>query len=284
MTVAKLLPLVALLVVGAAAVHRENLAWTATPAASSVARSSAVLIFAFLGVESALVPSGEVIDPARTVPRAIFVAMVGITLLYLAVQIVAQGILGPALAGQKTPLAEAAAVAMGPSGRLLVLVGSTVSMFGYLGAMTLAGPRMLFALARDGFLPSKVAAVHPRFRTPHVAIALQVLIVIALSVTGTFEKLGIIANGSILLVYAACCAAVIQLRRRNVQTEHAPFRAPLAGLVPVLAFGVIAWILSGLRAGEWKALAVVFGIGVLLYLGSRFSRRAGSAGAAENAA
>jgi amino acid transporter len=281
MTIAKLLPLLALLVVGVAAVHRENLAWTATPAASSVARTSALLIFAFLGVESALVPSGEVIDPARTVPRAIFVAMIGVTVLYLAVQIVAQGILGPTLAGQKTPLAEAAAVAMGPSGRALVLVGSAVSMFGYLGAMTLSGPRMLFALARDGFLPSRVAAVHPRFHTPHIAIALQVLIVIALSVTGTFEKLGLIANGSILLVYAACCAAVIELRRRNVQTEKAPFRAPLAGLVPVLAIGVIAWILSGLTAGEWRGLAIVFGLGVLLYLGSRSSR---IARAAENPA
>ena len=95
MTVAKLLPLAVLLIVGVAAVRRENLVWTTAPAAGSVARASAVLIFAFLGVESALVPSGEVIDPARTVPRAICFAMVGITALYLAVQVVAQGILGP---------------------------------------------------------------------------------------------------------------------------------------------------------------------------------------------
>jgi amino acid transporter len=262
-------------VVGVAAVHRENLAWTATPAPSNVARASAVLMFAFLGVESALVPSGEVVNPARTVPRAIFVAMLGVTLLYLAVQIVAQGILGPALAEQKTPLAEAAAVVMGPSGRLLVLIGSTLSMFGYLGAMTLSGPRILFALARDGFLPSTVSLVHPRFHTPHVAIVADVLVVIALSVTGTFEKLGIIANGSILLVYAACCAAVIELRRRNVRTEHAPFRAPLAGLVPVLAFGVIAWILSSLSVAEWKAMAIVFAVGVATYFVSLPSRRAG---------
>jgi amino acid transporter len=284
MTVAKLLPLILLLVVGVAAVHRGNLAWTATPAPSNVARASAVLIFAFLGIESALVPSGEVVDPARTVPRATFVAMLGVTLLYLAVQIVAQGILGPALAGQKTPLAEAAAVAMGPSGRLLVLVGSTVSMFGYLGAMTLSGPRILFALARDGFLPSKVSLVHPRFRTPHVAIVLHVFVVIALSVTGTFEKLGIIANGSILLVYAACCIAVIELRRRNIRIEHAPFRAPFAGLVPVLAVVAIAWMLSSLSAGEWKAMAIVFGIAVLVYFASLPSRRAGTSAVAETAA
>jgi amino acid transporter len=283
MTVAKLLPLVLLLVLGLASVRRENLAWPAVPAAGSVARASAVLMFAFLGIESALVPSGEVIDPARTVPRAIFIAMVGITALYLAVQVVAQGILGPALVGQKTPLAEAAAVAMGPSGRMLILVGSTVSMMGYLAGMILAGPRMLFALARDGFLPSPLALVHHRFRTPHVAIAVHVIAVFAMAVTGTFEKLGIIANASVLLAYIACCAAVIELRRRGIQTEHTPFRAPFASLVPLLACGAIVWILSSLTAGEWKAMVVVFGVAVIIYIASAPSRRA-SAAAAEHAA
>ena len=79
----------------------------------TVARASAVLIFAFLGVEAALTPSGEVRDSSRTVPRAIFVAMVGITVLYIAVQLVTQGILGAQLAGQKTPVAEAAAAVLG---------------------------------------------------------------------------------------------------------------------------------------------------------------------------
>jgi amino acid transporter len=284
MTIAKLLPLVVLLIVGAAAVRREHLAWTATPAAGNVAHASVILIFAFLGIESALVPSGEVINPARTVPRAILFAMVGITMLYLAVQVVAQGILGGALAGQKTPLAEAAAVAMGPSGRLLVLVGSTVSMFGYLGGMTLAGPRMLFALGRDGFLPAPLTLVHPRFRTPYVAIVVHVLVVIAFAVTGTFEKLGLIANGSVLLAYAACCAAVIELRRRNIRTENAPFRAPLAGLVPLLAMAAIAWILSGLTVSDWKAMAIVFGVALVVYFVSLPSRRAASARPVESTA
>ena len=146
--------------------HRQNLAWTATPATGDVARASAVLIFAFLGVESALVPSGEVKDPSKTVPRAIFIAMVGVTLLYLAVQIVTQGILGPSLVGQKAPLAEAAAVVLGGPGRTLILVGSAISMFGHVSGMTLSVPRMLFAFGRDGFLPAQVALIHERYRTP----------------------------------------------------------------------------------------------------------------------
>ena len=273
MTVAKLLPLIALVVVGARAVHAENLRWTSTPATPDVARASVVLIFAFLGVESALVPSGEVHDPSRTVPRAIFLAMIGATVLYLSVQLVTQGILGPALVGQKTPLAEAAAVAMGASGRTLILVGSTVSMFGYVSGMTLAGPRMLFAFGRDGFVPAQLAMVHSRFKTPYVSIVIQTLVVIGLAVTGSFEKLAIIANGSILVVYAACCLAVIQLRRKGVQESGTPFRVPFASVVPILAFLVIAWIMTSLSADEWRALLVVLGVAAIAYASSIASRR-----------
>lgn len=277
MTVAKLLPLLLLVVVGAAAVKGANLTWTKSPAAGDVARASTVLIFAFLGVESALVPSGEVRNPSRTVPRAIFIAMIGVTVLYLAVQIVAQGILGASLADQKTPLAEAAAVVMGQSGRMLVLVGATVSMFGYLSGMILSGPRMLFAFARDGFFPAPLARVHHGYRTPYIAIVAQTLVVITLAVSGTFENLVTIANGTILLVYAACCIAVLVLRQRGVQESGTPFRAPFAGLIPILALAVIVWLLMSLRADEWKAMLVVIAVAVVVYGASLPSRRAAAA-------
>jgi len=282
MTLAKLLPLLLLVILGAASVNRGNLAWHATPASSDVARASAVLIFAFLGVETALVPSGEVRDTSKAVPRAIFIAMAIVTLLYLAIQIVTQGILGPALVGQKTPLAEAAAVALGAPGRALILVGSAVSIFGYVSGMTLAVPRMLFAFGRDGFLPAPLAAVHERFRTPYVAIIVQTLIVIGLAVSGSFEKLAIIANGSILLVYAACCLAVIELRRRRVQESGAPFRVPFAAAIPVLAVLVIVWLMTSLTAEEWKALLVVVAVAIVVYAASLPSRRAAAPASAES--
>lgn len=274
MTAAKLVPLLALVIVGVASVHRANLVWSGAPHPANVSRASAVLMFAFFGVESALVPGGEVREPARTVPRAIFIAMLAITVLYLAIQTVAQGILGAALVDQKTPLAEAAAVAMGEPGRELILVGSAISMFGYVSGMTLAVPRMLFAFGRDGFLPAQLAAVHPRSRTPYVAIAVQTLIIAALAVSGSFEKLVIIANGSVLLVYVACCCAVLVLRRRDVRDVGAPFRAPFSGIVPVLAIAVIGWLLASLSEDEWKAVLVVLVVAIVVYAASLPSRRA----------
>jgi amino acid transporter len=109
-------------------VRSENLVWTSTPAAADVARTSLLLIFAFAGVECALVPSGEVRNPSRTVPRAIAVAMIGITALYLSLQVSAQGILGAALAtSTAAPLADAANASFGPWARALLLVGAAVS-------------------------------------------------------------------------------------------------------------------------------------------------------------
>ncbi len=273
-TVAKLLPLVLLVVVGVFAIRPENLVMTAAPAAGDVARASIVLIFAFAGVESALVPSGEVKNVARTVPRAIFVAMIGITLLYLAIHFVSQGVLGGELAGQSTPLAEAAGRVMGPTGRTLLLAGASISMFGYIGGMMLATPRALFALGRDGFLPRALAAVHPRHRTPHVAIIVQAVVVVALAVTSGFETLAILANLATLLLYGACCLAAWELRRRDVRAGGIPFRVPGGAIVPFLALAAIVYLLTSITPGEWLTVGGMLVVSTVLYFATAASRAA----------
>lgn len=280
-TIAKVLPLVLLVVVGAFGVRAENLDSTVTPTAAAVARASLLLLFAFLGVESALVPSGEVKEPARTVPRAIFLAMGTVVLLYVSLQVVAQGLLGSSLPGDPTPLASAAAVAMGPAGRTLVLVGSVVSMFGYVSGMTLAVPRMLFAFGRDGFLPAVLASVHSTWRTPHVAIIVQTALVISVALFGHFEALAVAANVTILLVYGACCLAAAELRRRGVQGGggSVAFRVRGARVAPWLALGVIAWLLWELEPKEWLAAAVILAVAALVYTVTITSRRTRVAGA-----
>ena len=92
--------------------------------------------------------------------------------------------------------------------------------------MILATPRTLFAFARDGFLPPALARVHPVHRTPVVAILVQCAIVLVLAITSTFERLAILANLSILVLYGMCCVATWQLRRRDVRAGGTPFRVP----------------------------------------------------------
>ena len=156
----------------------------------------------------------------------------------------------------------------------MVCLRATVSMFGYVSGMTLAVPRALFAFARDGFLPRPLASVHPRFHTPHVAIALQSAIACAFAVTGTFEKLAILAILATLVLYGACCLAAWRLRHLDVRAGGVPFRLPATGAAPPAACLVILWMLTGVRREEWAALALVLVVASAVFLLTSSSRAA----------
>jgi len=266
-TVAKLFPLVLLAIGGLFYVRGANLVWTAAPAPADVARTCLLLIFAFAGIEVALVPSGEVRDTARTVPRAIALAMVGVTCLYVLLQVVAQGILGGDLArATSSPLADAAGASFGGWARSLLLAGATVSMFGYIGGVTLSMPRMIYAFARDGFLPQSLASVDPHSQTPHAAIAVQSVVTFALAISGTFERLAILANVSGLLLYLGCALAAWRLRTTGASSSQGEgFRVPFGGAIPVLTCLVIAWLMTGIVRGEWLALGICLAVVSLVY-------------------
>ena len=251
-TVAKLFPLILIAAAGMFFVRGENLVVAALPPATDVARTSLILIFAFAGIESALIPSGEVRDSERTVPRAIALAMLGITALYIALQVVAQGILGNTLAQSSvSPLADAAGASLGPWASSLLLAGASISMFGYLGGMTLAIPRIVYALARDGFLPRVLGSVNAAHRVPQAAIVAQAILTLALAITGTFEKLAIFANVSALALYFGCAAAA--------------WKVGQSPIVPVLACGVIAWLLTGLTLDEWIGFGACILVASIVY-------------------
>jgi APA family basic amino acid/polyamine antiporter len=272
----KLVPLLLLIAGGILVVDPANLHVAAAPRAADVTRASIFLIFVFAGIESALVPSGEVREPSRTVPRAVFMAMAGVTLIYLLIQVVAQGVLGPALVGSATPLTDAAGRVFGPWGASLLSAGVLLSTLGYLSGMMLAVPRALFAFGRDGFLPRVLASVHPRFHTPHVAIATQAALVFALALTSGFEALVILANLSVLVVYFGCCVAAWELRRRDVRGSGAPFRVPGGAAAPILACIVILGLLSSITGREWATFGAVASVAIALYFATRGRRGKGA--------
>jgi basic amino acid/polyamine antiporter, APA family len=282
-TAAKLAPLLLLVLAGPFFVDPANLAWTGLPAPAAVSRTSILLVFAFAGMECALTPSGEVRDVARTVPRAILLAMVTVTALYIGLQLVTQGVLGPALASSEAPLADAGARIFGPAGRTVVVIGAGISMVGHLSGMTLSIPRAVFAFARDGFLPRAVAALHPRFHTPHVAIALQSALCCALAITSTFGRLAVFATSALLCLYGACCAAAWELRRRDVRAGGPPVRVPGGRFAPGAAGLAIAWMLTSVTAVEWGALLGMLAAASLVYLLTARTRAA-RAGRNESAA
>jgi len=134
-------------------------------------------------------------------------------------------------------------------------------MFGYLGGMTLSMPRMLFALARDGFLPRALATVDPVHHSPQAAIVAQSLLALVLAISGTFEKLAIFANVSALALYFGCALASWRLRKPG---EHGA-----GSIVPWLACGVIAWVLTGLTRDEWLGFGACVVVASAVYVLTR---------------
>ena len=275
LSLAKLLPLLLFVGIGVFHVMPANIAITGAPEAAGLARAAIVLVFAFSGVESALAASGEVRDPSRTIPRALIIAMTGVTLLYIAVHVVAHGILGPRLATETTdPLATAFGSVVGAWGTAFLLATATVSRLGYTSGMALAVPRALWKFADDGLLPRAVAAIHPRFRTPHVAILVQVALVLLLGAVFSFEDLAVISNLAALLLYGACAAAVLTLRARDVHAPGTvPYRVPGGPVIPVVTIALIAWLLTSITATEWRVLATVLAVAAAVYVVSGAARR-----------
>ena len=267
-TLVKLVPLVLFVAAGVFVVKVPNLTWPAVPAATDVFATAGFIFLAFAGLESALQPSGEVRDPARTVPRAALTATAVVVVLYLSVQLVAQGILGDALANEGVaPLASAAGAAYGPSARTLMLAAAAASMFGNLCGAVLAGPRSVYALGRDGFLPRALGAVHSTRHTPHVAILAFAAVSLGFGLSGSFERLAVLTNLTTLLVYVVVALAAWRLRATGVRVEGEPFALPGGPLVPILACAAIGTVIvATVTVKEVAAMAVAIAVATALFV------------------
>jgi len=258
-TVIKLLPLILLAVVGLVTLKWSQIPVPDLPSTEQLGRGVVLLTFTFMGIETALSPSAEIRDPTRVVPRGLALALLGITLLYFSLQLVAQGALGQGLAtATDAPLATTAAIVLGGWGKVLILAAGVVCMAGVLPGDMLCTPRVLYAMGRDGLLPSWLGRVDPRFNTPAAAIITYCVVCALLAISGTFKALAILAAASTLVMYLATAIAVLVLRRRQVTVGKPPFVIPGGPVVPVIAAVTIVAVLSTLA---WRELAA---IGVML--------------------
>jgi amino acid transporter len=265
LVVIKLAPLVLLVLIGAFFVHPANLHWASMPPTTAIGQGAVLMFFAFMGVEGALCTSGEVKNPARTVPLAILLALSVVAALYIGLQLVAQGVLGPDLATAKAPLVSTAAAIFGPWGGGLLVAATLLSTTGFLAADILSSPRTLYALAASGQFFKQVAFVHPRFGTPAVAIGTYAVVAASLAVSGSFRLLVLLGSSGTLLLYLICCFGVLRLRALKIETHGAPFRAPGGPFVPLVAVVIILWMLSTLDRIEWIYAGVLVGVAAIVY-------------------
>ena len=273
-TMAKLVPLLLLVMVGLFSMNYEYLVISEWPAISSIGAGAIALFFAFGGAESGLSASGEIKNPSKTVPRGLLVGLTGILALYVGLQTVAQGVLGPELANnQEAPLAAAAREVFGEWGAKMLLIGGAISIFSTLSGDFLAAPRVTFAAARDGNLPKVLARVHPKYNTPYVSIIFFAAVICIIALSGTFRPLAVLASGSILLIYAGVSLAVIRLRRRDGEPAAGEFKLPGGPTIPVLSCLFVGWLLSQIQTDEALGLGLLVGASILIYGMRSYVRR-----------
>jgi amino acid transporter len=272
LTLAKLLPIVLFAGAGVWFVGANiEVAGSSAPAGEWL-QAVLALVFAFGGFEAAMMPMSEVKDPRRDAPFALFMGLAVVAVAYLAVQLVVMGAIADPAAYDRPevrdrPVAEAARVFLGGAGASLIALGVLCSTYGNLAMQFLTAPRLIFAFAEHRDVPPALAAVHPRFRTPYVAILVHAALVCAFAIYGSFIWNAILSAVARLVTYALVCAAVPVLRRRT--PDAVSLRVPGGWTIPLIGLAFCVVLVTQMEAAHARIAVVVCLAGVLNWTWAR---------------
>lgn len=273
-SIAKLVPVVLFVAIGLFHVERGLYEPFAPKGYGALAEGTLLMLYAFVGFESSVVPAGEMQNPQKAVPRALMTVMAVVCAAYLLVFVVTIGTF-PDVAGHGNPVAAASEQFLGPIGGLLIAGGIVVSVFGINAGAALVSPRKVYALAESGDLPRVVARIDPKTGTPRVAIVVTFVAAAALSLTGSVKDLAILGVLARFVQYIPTCLAVIVLRRRDEGDARRGFRVPLGPVIPLLAVALCGWLIVNTETDKLVAGSIALGAGVPFYfLAQRRKRRA----------
>ncbi len=263
LTVLKLLPLGLIVFVGLGQINPQVFTAPEIPELEGIGGVILVLLYAFVGFESAVVPAGEVKDPRRSVPMSLIWTVGLICVFYFLIQLVSVSVLDD-LASSERPLAEVAEVLMGAAGASLLVLGAVFSICGNISGMFITAPRMLYAMGRDGGLPDWFGAVNPRFHTPANSIVFVGAVGLALAMSGGFVWLAAMSTAVRLLVYMACILSLPGLERK-VGERAGQFRLRGGMLIPGLALVLCLWLTMHASLKSWLTTLAFAALGTALY-------------------
>ncbi len=268
-TVAKLLPLLLLIIVGLA--FTGNVTLEAVPSGTGGFLAAVlVVIFAYGGFEGVTVPSGEMVNPRRAVAVGVLGTLTGVTVFYMLIQYAAMRLkpdLAETVGSSTSPLASVGEV-MFAGGLVLLTVGALVSIFGTQSGVALISPRNLYSLSREGMLPAFLSRTSQRFSTPAVAICATGTLVVILAVSGTFTQLLLLNVAARLYQYFMVCLSVAILRYRQPDARR-PFRLPLGITIPAVAAVLCIGLVTQQPPVNLLLALGALAVGLVLYLAGR---------------
>ena len=156
----------------------------------------------------------------------------------------------------------------------MLIAAAVLSIYSNLSGDMLGGPRVIFASALDDNLPRSLARVHPKYKTPHVAIVFFAVVIGVFALTGSFTYLAVVATGSILLVDLGVILAVLRLRHRDGLPTAGEFTLPFGPFIPILACAFVGWLLLQMPLNEAGTVFALIVVCAVFYFVRSISRRA----------
>ncbi len=266
-TIIKLLVLILFVGVGLFYIHPVNFHQVKAFKPSALMSCVLLLVFAFSGFDVASVPAGEVIEPKKTVPQSLFIAIGIVSLLYIGIQLVCIGTL-PGLSQSDKPIADAASLFMGTAGGYLITAGALITMLGTLNVLMLTSSRLLFAMAEQKQLPPKLGYINKRFHTPSVAILITVAILLILTIGGNF--IGNLTISAIirLFTFITTCLALPMLRSK--QSKPAPFTVTGGVYIAFIAILVCVILFLNIDYSDVANAGFLALTGLIVYLTCKY--------------
>ena len=261
----KITPIILLILLGLQHISGDTLFPSAVPAIEDLGGTTLMLIFAFVGFESATIISGETKNPKETLPKALVQTVMFIGVLYFLIVLVFISVIPGGGDGTAT-LTDVGRELMGPAGVIIMTFAAFFSIGGNLSSIMLAVPRLPFAMAEERLLPSWFGHVHEKYATPSNSILFLGGLGLLFALTGSYVTLILASSLTRLLAYALCIGSLPIIRNKASEEEReAAYKLKGGYTIPVIAMGLCVWLASRAPMEQWQVTGALLAVGLVLY-------------------
>ena len=268
-TILKLTPILLLILIGLKHVSLDVFLQPNLPNINELGPTILLLVYAFVGFESATYVSGESTDPKKSLPDAMIKTVLFVGVLYFLIALVFISVL-PTGGEHDVTLVSLGEALLGPVGIIIITLAAVFSIGGNLGSMMLAVPRLTFSLSEQNLLPKWFGNIHPKYQTPANSIIFFGILSLIFALSGSFVFLVIASSLTRLLSYiASICALPIIIKNADERTKAESLSLIGGYTIPIIAFLVCVWITAQSNIDAWKLTLGLLGIGLILFTFTR---------------
>jgi len=267
-TILKLTPILLLILIGLKHVSSDVFLQPNLPNINELGETILLLVYAFVGFESATYVSGESTDPKKSLPDAMIKTVLFVGIIYFLIALVFISVLPSG--GSDITLVSLGEALLGPVGIIIIALAAVFSIGGNLGSLMLAVPRLTFSLSEQNLLPKWFGNIHTKYQTPANSILFFGILSLVFALSGSFVFLVIASSLTRLLSYiASICALPIIIKSADEKAKAESLSLVGGYTIPIIAFLVCVWIAAQSNIDAWKLTLSLLGIGLILFAFAR---------------